>query len=205
MSQSTTGRNIHNNYGSIQTAATDAPFSKKDSFAAVEFNDPQKALGAGISSYHQQLAHLSCLFLFMVLIHIPVILIYNNYDYFRFEDGLTQGLGLSLGNMGFSESRCLVDTIYRDSVDIQCSTGAIASVSDVGITTRFEDQQACSRKDTTQYCYQFFRGQKFNTFFKNTCVGQKECSINNIGQFLQDDVDSSLLSICMNVQSRFFI
>jgi len=42
-----------NNYGSIQTAATDAPFSKnKDSFAAAEFNDPQKALGAGISSYH---------------------------------------------------------------------------------------------------------------------------------------------------------
>lgn len=103
----------------MQTAATDAPFSKtKDSFAQAEFNDPQKALGAGISSYHQQLVHLSCLFFFMVLIHVPVILIYNNYEYFSNEDGLSPGLGLSLGNMGFSESRCLVDTIYRDSVQI---------------------------------------------------------------------------------------
>lgn len=119
LTSASTRTNLPNNYGSVQTAATDAPFSKtKDSFAQAEFNDPQKALGAGISSYHQQLVHLSCLFFFMVLIHVPVILIYNNYEYFSNEDGLSPGLGLSLGNMGFSESRCLVDTIYRDSVQI---------------------------------------------------------------------------------------
>ena len=35
-----------------------------------EFNDPQRALGGGISSYHQQLVHLFFLFLVLALMHI---------------------------------------------------------------------------------------------------------------------------------------
>lgn len=70
-----------------------------------EFNDPQRSLGAGISSYHQQLVHLSILFLVLFLIHIPVMTIYDNYNFF--EDG--DSISLSLGNMGFSESQCVIE------------------------------------------------------------------------------------------------
>ena len=91
--------------------------------------------------------------MFMVMMHIPVMMIYNNSNYFKLEDNQPHALTLSLGNMGFSESKCLVDTMNKQSINLQCNTGALATVSDFGVTTQFEDQQACSRQDTTQYCY----------------------------------------------------
>ena len=109
--------------------------------------------------------------------HVPVLMIYSNYTYFADDASQPGYLSLSLGNLGFTESKCIVDTINKPSIQLQCTTGTIASVSDFGITTQFEDQQACSRKDTTQYCYQFFKGTQFRKEFGQACVGQKECSI----------------------------
>ena len=63
-----------------------------------EFNDPQRSLGAGISSYHQQLVHFFLLFVVLFLIHIPVMVIYNNYSFYDNEGSIS----LSLGNLGFS-------------------------------------------------------------------------------------------------------
>ena len=54
-----------------------------------------------------------------------------------------------MGNLGFSESKCVIDTIDFEGIELVCSTGSILSVSDFGVTTQFEDQQACSKKDTT--------------------------------------------------------
>ena len=59
--------------------------------------NPQQALGSGISSYHQQLIHLFFLFLALLTLHIPAMLIYNGYGFYK--DTLSS---LSLGNMGFS-------------------------------------------------------------------------------------------------------
>jgi len=46
-------RNVQN-FGSMQTQATDGTCitKNKNATALNEYNDPQKALGAGISSYH---------------------------------------------------------------------------------------------------------------------------------------------------------
>lgn len=67
--------------------------------------------------------------------HIPVIIIYRNYDYFSNEHTYTDLLRVSMGNLGFSESKCVIDTIDYDGVVLECTTGTIASVSDFGVTT----------------------------------------------------------------------
>ena len=61
--------------------------------------------------------------------------IYKSYDYFALEQSKTEPLGFSMGNLGFSESKCVIDTIDFEGVDLECSTGLIASVSDYGVTT----------------------------------------------------------------------
>lgn len=84
--------------------------------------------------------HLFALFFLMALVHVPVIIIYKNYDYFSNEPTNTDFLSLSMGNMGFSESKCLIDTTDYEGIELECTTGTLASVSDFGVTTQFEDQ-----------------------------------------------------------------
>jgi len=80
-------------------------------------------------------------------------------------------LGLSLGNLGFSESKCLIETMTKASltseeggIQLQCPSGKISGVSDFGITTPFEDQLSCTRNSTTQYCYQFLHTQNLRGY-----------------------------------------
>jgi len=40
-----------------------------------------------------------------------------------------------MGNLGFSESKCVIDTIDFEGIELVCSTGSILSVSDFGVTT----------------------------------------------------------------------
>ena len=47
-----------------------------------EFNDPQRALGAGISSYHQQLVHLFFLFAVLLLMHVKNMTIFREYSFY---------------------------------------------------------------------------------------------------------------------------
>lgn len=62
---------------SIKSGAQDRNVKKRTICEKIaEFNDPQRALGAGVSSYHQQLVHFFVLFLVLFLIHIPVMVIY---------------------------------------------------------------------------------------------------------------------------------
>lgn len=75
-----------------------------------EFNDPQRALGAGISSYHQQLVHFFFLFLALFVLHIPVMALYCSYEFY--DGALTT---LTLGNMGFSEPVCTIEALQNSN------------------------------------------------------------------------------------------
>jgi hypothetical protein len=162
-------------------------------------------LGAGISSYHQQLVHFFLLFAVLVCLHVPVMAIYNSYDYY--EDPL---LSLSLGNMGFSTPSCAIESMTRASspsaaLNFECTTGTISTLTDFGITTMFEDQQACSRQKSTQYCNQFLHDISFKEFFNGACKGQKACSIQQVDRFLATELDKNRVEICQSSQSRFFV
>ena len=147
-----------------------------------EFNDPQRALGAGISSYHQQLVHLFFLFLILLFLHIPAMVIYNSYNYY--QDSAVQSM--SLGNMGFSSPICLIESMQKlsgstqkDLIQPTCTQGKITKLHEFGITTMFEDQQVCSRSRTSssQYCDQFIHDENFKDYFQQNCIGKKSCTI----------------------------
>ena len=121
-----------------------------------EFNDPQRALGAGISSYHQQLVHFFFLFLVLTLAHIPALMIYDSYNFFDDDNSL---LSFSMGNLGFSENKCIIESMegalgFTQRMNLECTSGKITKLESYGITTIFEDQQECSRnrKAGPQYC-----------------------------------------------------
>ena len=63
-------------------------------------------------------------------------------------------------------------------MSLKCASGSVIDeVVDFGITTMFEDQQACSRKETTQYCDQFFHDDNFRDFFNNECKDKRHCAL----------------------------
>lgn len=136
----------------------------------VEFDDPQKALGAGISSYHQQIVHLGALMTILLLLHIPAMTIYGGYGFY--DSAMSS---LTLGNMGFTESHCLTDSVIDTSLSLKCGVGMISDLVDFGITTKFEDQESCTRKVTTQYCNKFINSEAFRNHFKTHCIGRTDC------------------------------
>ena len=66
------------------------------------------------------------------------MLIYNGYGFYK--DTLSS---LSLGNMGFSQTHCLIETMSEkrllgkqsNDITLQCNSGFISELIDFGITT----------------------------------------------------------------------
>lgn len=110
-------------------------------------DDPMKELGPGISTYHQLLVTLFCLFLILSLLHIPVIRIFRSYHYFDSDPQVGYYIGNSLGNMGYSKTECQSTAMIKGiQNNIKCMAGSIDSLIDWGVVTKFEDQLQCLRK-----------------------------------------------------------
>ena len=64
--------------------------------------------GPAIVSYQRQLIQMLIVFSLAFLLHIPVLNIYQDFSFFDKEgtNPYEAALGLSMGNMGFSESKC---------------------------------------------------------------------------------------------------
>jgi hypothetical protein len=92
-------------------------------------------------------------------------MIYNQFDYFDYDAKVSQILGFSLGNLGFSETHCLIESMTQSNASdildsdkndntingmiLKCPSGLIGSAVDFGVTTVFEDQRTCSHKGST--------------------------------------------------------
>lgn len=42
-------------------------------------------------------------------------MIYNQFDYFDYDAKISQMLGFSLGNLGFSETHCLIESMIQSN------------------------------------------------------------------------------------------
>jgi hypothetical protein len=66
----------------------------------------------------------------------------------------------------------------EDLLSLKCASGALLEkVVDFGITTIFEDQKACSRKNGIQYCDQFFHDENFKEYFDVECKDRRHCDL----------------------------
>ena len=103
-------------------------------------------LGPGVSTYHQYLVMILSLFLFLTILHIPVMVYFRSFGYFDDDSGFI--LQHSLANMGFSKTRCnIVPVLHGKEESISCKAGVISEVVDWGIKTKIEDRELCVRKD----------------------------------------------------------
>jgi len=106
----------------------------------------------------------------LLLLHIPALTIFGRYSFY--DSAMSS---LSLGNMGFTESHCHTDSVIDTNLSLACGAGMISELVDFGITTKFEDQESCTRKISTQYCNKFINSQEFKDHFKNHCMGRTDC------------------------------
>jgi len=80
----------------------------------------------------------------LLILRTPLISIYNSYRHKEFYTGLSK---FTIGNMGFSETNCAIDSVveatYVDDplvkeqrgFDLMCEAGVISELLDFGITT----------------------------------------------------------------------
>lgn len=80
----------------------------------------------------------------LLVLHIPALTIYSRYNFYN-----SAMSSLTLGNMGFTESHCITESMVSPSIQLKCNAGLISQLSDFGITTKYEDQESCTRKVTT--------------------------------------------------------
>jgi hypothetical protein len=103
-------------------------------------NDPLKDLGVGISSFHQLLIMLFALFFVLALLHIPVLQNFRSFEFYKNADNSGLVLDGSMGNMGFSETKCISTSMFSGNyLDLDCKTGTISDLVDWGIIAKFED------------------------------------------------------------------
>lgn len=165
-----------------------------------------KELAVGLSSYHQQLVHLFVLFSLLLLLHIPFYAVYNSYSFYK---GVSALSGLSLGNLGFSETHCAIESVQmaqdQFQVPLTCNRGRVTDLVDFGITTKFEDQHSCSKFAQTQYCQQFLDYDAIYDFFQKECRNKEKCFVGSLPDFVLPDTDTSQISMCFQEDSRLYV
>lgn len=116
---------------------------------------------------------------------------------------------LTLGNLGFSSSECLIQPMgYSrfNNADIRCTTGVLTHLIDFGINTKAEDQNQC-RKDRNNICSKYIleRGHEgIYSVFQNQCEGKDSCIIKNFDKFLSRKGDKNVIEACLELESRVF-
>lgn len=85
-------------------------------------HDPFAILGPGIGSFHMLQLRLVLMFLFLYLVHLPVIKIFHEYGFYE-KDGYYI-IKRSLGNMGFSKTMCESHSLqFHEMDEIVCANG----------------------------------------------------------------------------------
>ena len=73
-----------------------------------ESDDPLRELGPGINSFHWLMTRLFVIFIFLYLIHIPCMNIYENYNGYGDNPDAGFSVRRSIGNLGFSGTYCII-------------------------------------------------------------------------------------------------
>ena len=118
-------------------------------------DDPMSELGIGISSYHNLLVMLFSLFFVLILIHYPVVRSFSSHAYFDEEKAGSFLLRRTLGNLGYSKSRCIQASLIKgNKKELECHDGLITELVDWGITIESEGHMVCKTPEIN-FCSQF--------------------------------------------------
>ena len=101
--------------------------------------------------------------------------LFRSYDFYKEEDGYGVFEQNSLGNLGFSETRCLIEPLIQgNQASLKCNIGYIKSLIDVGVTTKFEDQMQC-QQNINQACRDIVDVERIRDDFLTMCQNEDKC------------------------------
>ena len=159
------------------------------------------------------------LFLLLYVAHWPVIDIFYDYGFFR-EKG-SYIIQRSLGNMGYSQTKCQSHSLqYKLMEDITCQNGQISTLVDWGFQTIYENQLKCHRTEENS-CMKFLDQEAFVNFYAEKCFGEVSCTIEDLTRFIMNgtrvtyffgysEIQESAsytqeIAQCNDISTRFFI
>ena len=101
--------------------------------------DPYLRLGFGMISYFNLLYSLICLFSLLTLLSIPSMLMFSTYHEL---DGVsnTRYAKYSLGNMGYSQTKCFQSILGANTLYMECKTGTITEMKAFGLIPDREEE-----------------------------------------------------------------
>jgi hypothetical protein len=106
-------------------------------------------LGFGVSSYFHVIKVVIFLFFVLTLVNIPVLRVYTSYNNYKDETSDKLFKITSLGNMGFSQTKCTSSYLGTDQIVLSCKTGQINAFVDYGIIPKFENRDQCLRNKSS--------------------------------------------------------
>jgi hypothetical protein len=147
----------------------------------------------------------------LLLINLPVMSIYNSYQYYK-DDTTSIFARLSLGNMGFAETHCDVDSVATfleggSGLRMGCNSGYIKELVAFGIKSSFSsDYRFCNRKDSPHLCNKYINNQKFRDDFQKRCMHKDECVLNDVQEFIMNFSNQvEDFNAFFDVQNRFYV
>lgn len=79
-------------------------------------------------------------FFILTLVNIPTMIMYSKHNGFSNLSTLQLSEVITLGNLGFSKTKCDSVGMEANSIVLSCNTGIIAEIIDYSITSSHEDQ-----------------------------------------------------------------
>lgn len=163
-----------------------------------EDEDPINYLGSGIVSYFDLLRTMVFVFFILTLLHLPVMSLYSKYD--NYKDETTEVLPklMSLGNLGFSMTKCASTGMATDTIILSCKTGLIRQIVDFNIASPDESKDLCVR-NTTSVCANTYQPTTVRADMEK-CIGKQQCKVTGIKKYVTSKKD-----ICLNEDAEFSV
>ena len=98
-----------------------------------EGEDPINIYGFGLISYFNLIKSLILVTFILTLISFVPMSIYSSYSGYSNLSTSKIAERVSIGNMGYSKSKCFTVGMLSDTISLSCGTGVIAEVVDFGI------------------------------------------------------------------------
>jgi hypothetical protein len=112
--------------------------------------------------------------------HVPVIYHNINGNFFDGDEGWVGGpiLKSSLGNLGFSETKCDTHSLIKgnNKGKAKCNAGLITELVDWGIVLGSENKLACKR-NKNNFCSPILNDVKVKAQFNSECLGKTSCDL----------------------------
>ena len=105
--------------------------------------DPFAFYGYGLVSYFDLLRVMIWTFFFLSIFNFPLMYIYGSHNNYSNEAIDATPKYISLGNLGFSTTKCIESGLSSNTIVLKCDVGMISTIVDYFINSPTEDKQQC--------------------------------------------------------------